>query len=185
MGFYLELRQSGKSKHQNDFIEQAPPATYWALFLIGVFALVCMSLAAHSVLGGLLNQASFLDWILFFILFLVLALFVFIGLKMAFLRKFIRVRNKSLELGYYIGKIPLVMYRWHRNSVLALDIVNHRPAPNLAPQHHNDPQYYIRGHWRLVLKTNKNKVKVLDKHVEREALEALFLWLREGWLKSS
>jgi len=180
MGFYLELRPAKKSSSPEEFIEQPPPATYWVLFLIGVFALVCMGLAAHQVLDGLFDQASMIDWVLLAILFFVVGLFLCVGFKMAFLRKFIRLRNGKLELGFYCVGIPLISKKWNFSEISEVVLYNHKPAPNLAPQHHTDPQYYIRGHWRVLLKSVSGKGYVLDKHVEMEALDPLFSWLRQS-----
>jgi len=179
MGFYLELRPGQNSSDPQEFIEQPPPATYWVLFLMGVFALGCMGLAAHQVLGGLLGQASMIDWVLLAILLFIVGLFLCVGFKMAFLRKFIRLRKGKLELGFYCLGIPHISKKWDFSEISDFVLYNHKPAPNLAPQHHTDPQYYIRGHWRILLKSNSGKGYVLDKHVEREALNPLLSWLRQ------
>lgn len=183
MGFYLELKPIQTGAQSNEFIEQAPPSTYWLLFLIAVFAMVCMTLAAYPVLGGLLLQGSSWDWLLFLTLFLIVGLFLFVGFKMAFMRKFIRFKKTFLETGYYLGGIPLVSKRWSRTEINEVILFNHRPAPNLAPQTHQDPQYYIRGHWRLLAKLKCGKNFVLDKHVEQEALQILFSALQK-WMLS-
>lgn len=182
MGFYLELKPTQTSSLTDEFIEQAPPPTYWALFLIAVFALICMGLAAYPILGGLLTQGSSLDWVFFLILLMIIGIFLFVGFKMAFLRKFLRFKTTELEVGYYGAGIPFVSRKWSRSEINEVVLFNHQPAPNLAPQTHHDSQYYIRGHWRLLVKLKSGKGFVLDKHVEREAMEPLFLALQE-WMK--
>ena len=182
MGFYLELRPRQTGSFVDEFVEQAPPPTYWALFLIAIFALICMALAAHPVLDGLLAQGSSVDWVLVFVLVIIVGIFVFVGLKMAFLRKFLRFRNTELDAGYYWAGVPLVSRRWSRSEINEVVLFNYQPAPNLAPQTHQDSQYYIRGHWRLLVKLKSGRIFVLDKHVEREAMEPLFLALQD-WMK--
>lgn len=185
MGFYLELKPVQTQARPNEFIEQAPPSTYWLLFLIAVFAMVCMTLAAYPVLGGLLLQGSSWDWLLFLILFLIVGTFLFVGFKMAFMRKFIRFKNTFLETGYYLGGIPWVSKRWTQPEINEMALFNHRPAPNLAPQTHQDPQYYIRGHWRLLVKLKSGRDFILDKHVEKEALQTLFTNLKKWMIEDA
>lgn len=172
MGFYLDLNP--QSTARVDFREGAPPPTFWVLFLIGVFAILCMVLAAHQILGDLFKSPGLVDWILMGGLGFVVALFLGAGLKLLAFRKFIQENGDKLLMGYDVFGFPWVFYRFPRKQVARLYLYNHKPAPNLAPQFHDDPQYFIKGHWRLVIETHQGKKKVLDKHVEKDALEPLF-----------
>jgi len=183
MGFYLDLNP--KTPEGNWFVENRPPAVYWALYAIAVFALLCMGLAAHQVLGGLVLEASWFDWGLIIGVALVVVIFLVVGFKMIALRKFIDFKGQELRLGYYIFGYSAFSKSFTRDRIADIVLVNQKPAPNLAPQFHDDPQYFIRGHWRLILETQKHGKYVLDKHVEREALLPLFTALKAWWRPSA
>ncbi|MFM8270390.1 MAG: hypothetical protein ACKN9V_09405, partial [Pseudomonadota bacterium] len=106
MGFYLDLVP--KPAPTKEFKEVAPPSTYWVLYAIGVFALVCMVGAAHHVLGGLIQEATLWDWIILGILGGVVLLFLFVGFKLAALRRFVRVDAAELQTGYFCLGFPLI-----------------------------------------------------------------------------
>lgn len=172
MGFYLDLVPN--QSRPSEFREVAPPAYFWVLYLISVFALVCMALAAHQVLGGLAKEDSLIDKFLVGS-FLLAALFLVItGLKFLGLRKFIKIDRQRIGWGYLFFGYPVLNKSFLRSGISKVDLVNKRPASNLAPQLHDDPQYYVQGHWRLVITSAEGKTRVLDKHVEREALTPLY-----------
>lgn len=179
MGFYLELVPN--QARAKEFTEASPPASYWVLYAIGVFAVFCMGAAAHQVLGGLLNEATVWDWLIFFVLGLVLLLFVAVGFKMAVLRRFIRLQGAQLQTGYYFLNHPLVLRRASRNEVKEIVLLNQKPAPNIAPQFHDDPQYFIRGHWRVFVYPHSGRPILIDKHVEKSALDPINEWIHAWW----
>lgn len=172
MGFYLDLNP--KTSEGTLFIENGPPAVYWTLYAIGIFALFCMGLAAHQVVGGLFQEPSWFDWGLLFGVASVVLLFFLVGFKMAALRKFVSLEGPKLQVGYYVVGRSVVLRSISKDLVSDLVLVNQKPAPNLAPQFHDNPQYFVRGHWRLILITKLGKKHVLDKHVEKEALLPLY-----------
>jgi hypothetical protein len=180
MGFYLELVPQGKECQE--FRELPPPVSFWVLYAVGVFALICMGAAAYSVLGGLFAQGSIWDGIILGTVGLFLALFLFIGIKMLALRKFVRLKTDELQVGFFVFGRPFRLHNYLRSDIKEVCLINQRPTPNLAPEFHDDPQYFVRGHWRLVLDLKKPKRVVLDKHVEREALIPLFNSI-ESWFK--
>lgn len=181
MGFYLDLKQS--EKKPDFYLEASPPVSFWLLYGLGCLALIGMMLAAHSIMGDLLKQATLWDWGLVSLGSLALLIFLGAGIKLFALRKFIRRSGSWLEVGYYFLGQPICTWKINSKDIHEISVVNQRPAPNLAPQFHDDPQYYIRGHWRLVVSTAKGKTKVLDKHVEREALLPLLSWLSQWQAK--
>jgi len=179
MGFYLELvPEPTKSK---EFKEVSPPTTYWILYAIAIFAVGCMMGAAHHVLGGLLAAGSIWDWMILGVLGLVFLLFGAIGFKMAALRRFIRVEGDQLQTGYFCLGYPLVLRKANRDEVREIVLLNQKPAPNLAPQFHDDPQYFIRGHWRVIVYPKHTRPILIDKHVEKEALELVHQWVNAWW----
>ena len=52
-----------------------------------------------------------------------------------------------------------------------------------AAIHHDDGQYFIRGHWRVIALLKNGKQLTLDRHTEKGALTLLYrnlcLWLEE------
>jgi hypothetical protein len=179
MGFYLELVPEPTKREE--FREVPPPKTYWILYAIAVFAVGCMMAAAYQVLGDLLSAGTVWDLLILGILALVILLFGAVGFKMAALRRFIRVAGTQLQTGYFCFGYPLVLRKVNREDVKEVVLLNQKPAPNLAPQFHDDPQYFIRGHWRVVVYSNHHPPLLIDKHVEKEALESIYQWVSEWW----
>ncbi|NBX91884.1 MAG: hypothetical protein EB078_05625 [Proteobacteria bacterium] len=172
MGFYLELVP--QENNTREFRELPPPSSFWVLYLVGIFALSCMGAAAYAVLGGLFSQASLLDGIILGTIAGFLLLFAAVGFKMLALRKFIRWPENRLQVGFLIFGQPWILKSFVRREIETVEVVNHKPAPNRAPDFHDDPQYFVKGHWRLILVLKNKKTFVLDKHVEREAIQPLY-----------
>jgi len=179
MGFYLELVP--EQTRGKEFKEAAPPVSYWLLYAIGVFAFICMGTAAHQILGDLLNQGTVWDWMIFFILGLVVFLFLAVGFKMAALRRFVRIQDTELQAGFYCLGFPLILRQVTRDGVTDIVLVNQKPAPNMAPEYHDDPQYFIRGHWRSLVYVKGKRAILIDKHVEKAALKPIHQWVRVWW----
>lgn len=182
MGFYLDIVPL--SKKPTEFREVPPPAYFWVLYLISVFALACMGLAAKQVLGGLAHEDSLIDKLLIGSFGLALLGLLVTGIKFIGMRKFIKCEQEELSHGFLLFGFPFFRNRLKRSNVLRIDLVNKRPAANLAPQLHDDSQYYVQGHWRVVAALRGGREKVLDKHVEKEALVPLSSTLNE-WLAQS
>lgn len=179
MGFYLEL--APHRERNKEFIEVAPPVTYWVLYAIGIFAIACMLAAAHQVLGGLLSEGTVLDWLILAILGFVFVLFAAVGFKMAALRRFIRVQSAQLQIGYFCFGYPVILRQIGRGQVKEVILLNQKPAANMAPRFHDDPQYFVRGHWRVLVYPNQQRPILIDKHVEKEALESIYHWVHTWW----
>jgi hypothetical protein len=179
MGFYLEIVPEPLKREE--FREVPPPKTYWILYGIAVFAVGCMMAAAYQVLGDLLSAGTVWDWLILGVLALVILLFGAVGFKMAALRRFIRLVGKQLQTGYFCFGYPIVLRKVNRDEVKEVSLFNHKPAPNLAPQFHDDPQYFIRGHWRVMVYPTRRRPILIDKHVEKEALESIYQWVSTWW----
>jgi len=171
MGFYIELKKS--DNHGLEFREQGVPQVFLTLYGLCGFALTCMGLAAHSLLNTLLKTGDPLDLALVGSVIGVLPIYLLIGIKLFWVRKFIQFEGESLIAGYDIGKRRVRLNHYRKNEIQELLLINQRPSPNVAPVQHPDSQYYIRGHWRLLLKTHQGKLVTLDKHTEKEALHSL------------
>lgn len=182
MGFYIELKKIDSLG--NEFREQNPPPVFWTLFGIAGFALTCMFLASHSLLEKLLNNGDPIDLFLVGILFITIPVYFIIGFKLACLRKYLLFTPSKLSMGYSIGTTKLTARTVNRLEIDEVLLINQKPSANVAPSHHTDPQYYIRGHWRLVLKTHKGKIVTLDRHTERAALQLLEATTKTWWKKS-
>jgi len=178
MGFYLDLIPA--QSRPNEFREVPPPAYFWALYSISVFALGCMALAAYQVLGGLAQEESLIDKFLVGSFLFAFAFLGLTGLKFVGVRKFVKLEKDSLVYGYLFFGTPLIGQRLFKKDISSIGLVNKRPAPNRAPDLHEDSQYYVRGHWRVVVALVGGREKVLDKHVEKEALVPLVEFL-ESW----
>lgn len=179
MGFYLELFPvAGETEYR----EQAVPNVFWILYGLAGFALACMFGAAYSLLGDLAKAGSTFDRALIGSILSAVPIYVLLGVKMAWVRKFARYDARGVEVGHRLAGKTL----WKRfvpwAEVKSVELVNQRPTANLAPRQHGDAQYYIRGHWRLLLVTRENKEVVLDRHTEKEMLEPLFTDLRSTLL---
>jgi len=177
MGFYLDLVPY--QSRTTEFREKAPPAYFWVLYTISVFALACMALAAHQVLNGLAQEDSLIDKVLVGTFFLAGIFLFFAGLKFVGLRKFIKLEGNQLDFGFLFFGLPVLKKSFSKSQLSKLELLNKRPVSNLAPQLHDDPQYYVQGHWRLVLVSVEGKKVVLDKHVEKEALTPLLAAIQE------
>ncbi len=172
MGFYIEMTRASKvPEYRENFI----PFVYFGLVGFSALALVGMAAAAHSVLADLAAaDASFWDKVLVYGPIACVPVLIALGVKLAAARKYIRFDGDTLEWGTRLAGKPLRVRRLTRAQIAGLELENHRPKSNLAPQHHDNPAYYIRGHWRLMLKTKEGNQIRLDRHTEREALIPLY-----------
>ena len=102
--------------------------------------------------------------------------------KLAGMRKYIRFEGPNLVWGYRLFGKPVFTHAVKAEAVATFELENHRPRGNLAPQHHDNPAYYVRGHWRLMLVEKNGEKHGLDRHTEKEVLLPLYddlnTWLR-------
>jgi hypothetical protein len=117
-------------------------------------------------------------------IFSAIPLFILTGIKLLLVCKFIHFEEDSLRMGYRLGKKSFVLWKVPKKEVKEIILINQRPSANVAPVQHEDSQYYIRGHWRLVAITQQNKPIVLDRHTEKGALHSLQNSAR-NWLSNS
>lgn len=171
MGFYIELKKTDDSGME--FRDQNPPPVFWTLYGLAGFALTCMGLAAHSLLFKLLTTGDLWDLVLVGCILSSVPIYILIGLKLLLIRKYIRFSDDLVMLGYKVGNYEFNLKNLHRSEISELLLANRKPSANVAPAHHQDPQYYIRGHWLLMLKTSHDKFVTLDRHTEKEALYPL------------
>lgn len=180
MGFYIELKKTDSAGQE--FKELSPPQVFWTLYGLAGFALTCMWIAAHSLLFKLLTTGDAWDLILVGSIIAAVPIYILIGIKLAWVRKFIRFQGDTLVCGYMLWTYPLTLLNLKRAEVEDLLLVNRRPSANVAPAQHADSQYYIRGHWRILLKTKSGRLITLDRHTEKGALHSLQNSIRT-WLQ--
>ena len=178
MGFYMEL---SPTQTPGEFAEKEVPPVFWVLYLIAGFALACMAGAAHLLLWDLAKSGSWFDILLVGTIFLAIPAYILIGIKLAGVRKFVWLSPGKLVLGFRFFGRPIVRKELREEDVAGIDLHNKKPTPNLAPEQHDDPQYAIRGHWRVSVKTKKGRDIVVDRHTENEALIPLAGALKQAF----
>ena len=157
-----------------EFTESEVPYVYWVLYGLAGFALSCMGLAAYSLLWDLAQKGSWFDLGIIGVILAAVPFYLVIGAKMAFTRKFVRFEGDFLEVGFRFMGRPLWVLRTERSGISSVELLNLRTTPNLAAAEHDDPQYQIRGHWRIVVTAKSGKKMVVDRHTEKEMLVPLF-----------
>lgn len=181
MGFYLEMRRSGTRREYGE--HEIPPA-YWFLFAVAGFALSCMGAAALTVMRDLVAMGNLFDKALIALILSSVPLFLFLGLKLLGIRRYVAFDGNTFELGHRFFGRPLWVKRIARDQIEEIEIRNDRPSPNLALLHQDDPGYVVRGHWKVLVKPKTDKPLVADRHVERAAIEPLYQdllnWLGGG-----
>jgi hypothetical protein len=138
-----------------------------------------MGLAAWDLLLQLARSTEFWDQALVSMILSFIPVYLLIGLKLAWSRKYIRWNGEEIEVGYRLGRYRLFYRRIAKKDILRIELNNQRPSGNLAPIQHRDAQYYIKGHWRVVVVTKKRSY-VLDRHTDREALLPLMSVIQTG-----
>lgn len=170
MGFYFELKPTPK---RGLYQEEAVPGFFWALLGFAGFALACMGGAAYALLWDMATAGSLLDQILVGIIFSFIPMYFLMAFKLALMRRFVEYQDDLLSVGFFVGKQRWFEKRVKRQEVKELLFYNQKPSGNLAPVQHHDKQYYIQGHWRLILLKKDGKEVLLDRHTEKPALEPL------------
>lgn len=170
MGFYFELKPAPQ---HGLFREEAVPGFFWALLGFAGFALACMGGAAYALLWDLATAGSVIDQILVGTILAFIPLYFVIGFKLAFLRRYVEYQGEEIRVGFFMGKRRWFEKRVPRSEIKEILLINQRPSRNLAPREHSDKQYYIQGHWRLLLLKKNGKKVLLDRHTEKPALEPL------------
>lgn len=157
------------------------PFVYFGLLGFSALALLGMGAAAHNLLAQLANEGSRWDAILVYGPIACLPLVLFMALKLAAMRKYVRFEGEELQWGYRLFGRPVFARAARRSEIAGLVLENHRPRGNLAPKHHDNPAYYVRGHWRLLVSKKNGEKHLLDRHTEQEALFPLYEDL-QTWL---
>jgi hypothetical protein len=173
VGFYVDLTQVEdhlSPTKGTEFSEKEMPLYFWGLYACAGFALACMGGAAHALLGDLLRTGTAWDQFLVWAILGFIPLYLGIGLKLASLRKFVRLEESEIRFGYRFFKHTIFERRLERESIREILLLNQKPTANLAPNQHEDQQYYIRGHWRVVVEKKQGRRLIVDKHTEKEAL---------------
>ncbi len=171
MGFYLELYPlSGEDEYR----EQAVPKVYWILYGLAGFALTCMFTAAYRLLADLVRMGDPWDLALVGLILSAAPIYFLLGIKMLWIRKFVRFGSGKIGVGFRMGRWKLCESSLPLESIQSVELINRRPSANLAPVQHGDNQYFIRGHWKVFVVAKNGKEIVLDRHTEKEALEPLW-----------
>lgn len=180
MGFYIEMSQT--EPQVGLFEERGVPSTFWVLYGIALFAVLCMGMAAFTVLRDLFQRGNTFDQVLLFGVFSFIPAILLIGMKLALFRKFIEFSGDHLIVGFRSPnrKISLFKNSFPKKSVTDFFLINKRQSANLAKKEHEDRRYHIRGHWKVLAEVNGKRI-VLDRHTEQEALEPLYQSLK-AWL---
>lgn len=181
MGFYLELDRRPTAGGFT-YREKAPPPVFWVLYAFSGFALACMGLAAHGLLGDLAASGAWYDRALVGALYACVPGYVALGLWLALVRRYVTVEGGALRLGRTAGTVRLWERSYERGRFRAIALVNRKPTPNYATMESEDGQYFVKGHWRLVAWLADGGAVTLDKHTDREALTPMLdemkLWLK-------
>lgn len=179
MGFFLEL---GEEKPRY-YAEARIPLIFWELYAVLGFALLCMGIAAFSIFSDLLSADQLLDKFLVGSFALFVVMYILVGIKLAWIRKFVDFSEDTVKWGFRAKNWILFSRQLPKKSVASFGLEHSSPTQNTAPQLHTDAQYYIQGHWRLILHAPERDF-LIDRSTEREALEPLLIQLQD-WLKNS
>lgn len=179
MGFYLELKRNARVP--SEFIEAEIPSTFWVLYTVAGFALTCMGVAAFALLIDLARTGSKWDQVLVITILTAVPIYTAIGLKLAGLRKFVNYSTDSLQAGYRLFGMTVFRRVVSRAEIVGVSLLNKKPSQNVAPLVHDDKQYYLRGHWRVVLQLKNGRLITIDKHTEEAALYPLYENLQKWW----
>lgn len=169
MGYYFEL----EPVRNNYFAETRVPTVFWALYALLGFALACMGTAAFGILSDLFRTGSAIDKSFLYAFGLAIAGYLVVGIKLAFVRKFVDFSDKKIRWGFKIRDFILWSQRVMASDISEIELTHSTSSPNQAPSLHNDRQYYAQGHWRVTVTTKSGETLILDRNTDREALEPL------------
>lgn len=177
MGFYLEL-----TPRENEFRETRIPGVFWFLYLFAGLALFGMGASAFMILRDLVSQGSLWDQIIVAGILVFIPIYLLIGVRLLSIRKFVRMEGEALKKGYRLFGKELIARDIRRHEIENFELINQRPSPNIAPKEHDDSEYYIQGHWRVVARLKNRSLVALDRHNRKEALVPMAQELRR-WVK--
>ncbi len=170
MGFYIDLKPVGTG----EFKETEVPFAFYTLFAIAGFALVCMGLASHMLMADLVKVGTAFDFILIGSIAMSVPFYLLMGVKLFFIKKFVSIKNGLVCYGFtFRGKV-FYKKQIRLSDATSVALINKRPTKNVAPVMHNNVQYHINGHWRLVLNLKNGKAVVLDRHTDVDALKPMY-----------
>lgn len=175
MGFYIDLRPVTPT----EFKETEIPFVFYTLFAISGFALLCMGLASHMLLADLAKVGTAFDFTIIGAILLSVPFYLVMGLKLFFVKKFVSVREGKVSYGFTFKGKAFYKKEIPYEDISSVELVNKRPTKNVAPVMHNNVQYHIQGHWRIVLNLKNGKSVVVDKHTDIDALQPLYRLLTD------
>lgn len=176
MGFYIDLKPVGPG----EFKEKEIPFAFYALFGIAGFALLCMGLASHMLLADLVKVGTAFDYVLIGSIAMSVPFYLLMGLKLFFVKKFVSFRNGMIYYGFTFKGKTFYQKQIALKDIVNVELVNKRPTKNVAPVMHNNVQYHINGHWRLLLTLRNGKTAILDKHTDIDALKPMYDLLKSS-----
>lgn len=177
MGFYLELTPCG-----NEFRETRIPGVFWFLYLFAGLALFGMGASAFMLLRALASQGGLWDQIIVASTLVFIPIYLLIGVRLISIRKFVRMEGEVLKKGYRLFGKELIVRDIRRHEIENIELINQRPSPNIAPKEHDDSEYFIQGHWRVVALLKNRSPVALDRHNQKGALVPMAGKLRQ-WVE--
>jgi len=163
-----------------EFKEISIPPVLWLLYGIAGFALTCMGASAAEVLADLARSGSVIDLAIVWMLATLVIGYLAVGIRLALVRKFVVADTGKLVMGYSAALWRFKVREIIWSQVSQVMLVNQSPTPNLAPHYHGDRQFFIRGHWRVVVELKDKNRFTLDTHTEKDALMPLFTHLESS-----
>jgi len=170
MGFYIDLRPV----KEGEFKETEIPFAFYALFAIAGFALLCMGLASHMLLADLVREGDVFDYLLIGTILMFIPFYFAMGIKLFFIKKFVSIQNEQVIYGFTFSGKTFYKKEFNIKDISKVELLNKRPTKNIAPVMHNNVQYHINGHWRLIVCLKNGKSITLDKHTDVDALNPMY-----------
>ena len=168
MGFYFELEPAAINCYQ----EMRTPTIFWGLYGLCGFALMCMGLAAYSILGTIYRNGSTIDVALVASFIAVISVYVLIGARLVGIRKYV-IFEDALRIGFKFFNYCVTQTAIPKSDIAQFEIRHSSPSSNVAPSLHQNRQYFMQGHYLLLAKLRSGRTIVLDRSVEAEALLSL------------
>ena len=178
MGFYTRFFP----RQERLWVQSNYSPVVWGLLFFTALALAAMTAAAFPVAEQLWVQAFFWDRFLILLFLSLLFLFLLVFFFCLGVRKFVALRDDALEVGFFFHKMPFCVKHISRENLVRFSLERKGSSPNRAYMERTHPDYYNKGHWRIVAEEKGGGKTVIDREVEREALEDFYHAL-ESWRK--